>query len=92
MTKFLRFPKTMPSSALLKFIAFPPPKEHFLASVSPNGRLLEPRISVGKQVKLTNICKMAGIDPITIGLPPLPEKKEKLLALGNTKLREKIKR
>jgi hypothetical protein len=92
MSKFLRFPKTMPSAVMLRYLAFPPPKEHFLASVSENGRTIKPRISVQKQIELLNICKMAGINPDTIGLPPVVEKKEKLLALGNTKLREKLKR
>jgi hypothetical protein len=58
----------MPSDWVLKQIAFPPPKEHFLAM---DGKL--PRISYHNQLRIRRACVLAGVNCNSIGLPNMPE-------------------
>ncbi|KAL2918303.1 hypothetical protein HK105_202230 [Polyrhizophydium stewartii] len=68
--RLVRVPKTMPTDWVLKHIAFPPPKAHFLPSVLPSGRTMPPRISLADQERIRLACKLAGIDAErVVGLP-----------------------
>lgn len=64
----IRFPKGMPSDAILRYIAFPPPPSSFLPPASGKGG---PKIPLRVQAKIRLACQMADLDPVkTVGLPP----------------------
>ncbi|KAJ3311581.1 hypothetical protein HDV04_003959 [Boothiomyces sp. JEL0838] len=68
-------------------------KPLFLNYVTAEGRILPPRISLKKQQEIRNTCLFAGIDPSSVGLPPLVEEKEpKLILKGNKRPVEKKNR
>ena len=65
----MRFTKGMPSDTILRYIVAPPPAKDFLPRTI-NGKSISPKISYGMQKRIRDVCIMADVDPISIGLPP----------------------
>ncbi|KAI8822181.1 uncharacterized protein EV422DRAFT_525970 [Fimicolochytrium jonesii] len=65
-----KFPSRMPTSYVLKQIAAPPPAAAYHPTTLLDGKVRPPRISYRDQGRIRKACRMAGIDPASIGLPP----------------------